>query len=130
MVEAFDEIVAAGPCEELFLCCSFVAEFDPDRAREPLKDPLPVVDAKLDRSNTGTGGIGTGGGGSVYNSYKLTKDIPDLYASLLLALAASESALLCRGIGSVSSFDRTGSGSVGGRARSVVPRCLGDPCWL
>lgn len=97
------------PCNEFLR--SLPAPVEPDRDRERPTDP--VVEAKFARSSGGTGGIG-GAGGSVYNSYKLTNDIPDLYASRRLALAASESAFPCRGIGIISSLAITGSGSAEG----------------
>jgi hypothetical protein len=90
---------------------SFPAPVEPDRDRDRPTDP--VVDSKLARSSGGTGGIGSAGD-SVYNSYKLTNDIPDLYASRRLALAASVSALPYRGMGTVSSLEMTGRGSAGG----------------
>lgn len=101
--------VDIDPCNEFLR--SLPAPVEPDRDRDLPIDP--VVDAKFARSSGGTGGIGSAGG-SVYNSYKLTNDIPDLYASRRLALAASVSALACRGIGTASSMAMTGRGSAGG----------------
>jgi hypothetical protein len=96
-------------CREFL--CSLPAPVEPDRDLERPTDP--VVEAKFALSSGGTGGIGSSGG-SVYNSYKLTKDIPDLYASRLLVLAASESAFPPRRIGTTSSLTITGRGWVGG----------------
>lgn len=121
-------------CELEEVGAGVTPEAEPFRSLEPPKEAVDPERALFRGaasdifvfSNAGTGGTGRGGGGSEYSSYRLTNDIPDLYASRRRFRAASDSSFPRRGMGSENSPGTVSPGTFGG---SMALGC-GERFWL